>query len=501
MKYTFSVLLIFALIFLGGFYFMDIKRQEKMMEMTSKNLMNDVVHMAEIGVSKLENLPFTMLVKKADESLFETIKPDWLEDTSKVIEITGYGTSAELYLNLYEDSGRYFLSINGFLWDNSLEIVVDLEKFAREILKTSRNTLGYFYIVDGNGNVVFHTMKDRIGLNMKDVGLGNILTTFLSKGEGTVDYVYNGDRIRAFFKELKTNFNHEVRLFLVNAITENDIKALYSDFVRFEYFIMLPVMLVLVFLASYVVALIALRGLRKQSKATENFINSVFQNVTNMGTSAAEIEKMAENSSEIAKKLSDVTQNFATSAEEGRYEIDSTVRSINSFLDLLNKVNGEISKSVELIESLNDLNDRIAYLSDVISVLAINASIESAKERIDREGIAKIVEHITRISKEARETSKITKKTIDSIQKSLSQLALYSERVEKEGNVIRSAADNISKVISDFIDGVNQIKIASETLMSSSEETTAGVEDIVSTLSSLKSDIDKLKQMISEFNL
>ena len=500
LKYTLSVLLIFSLIFLLSFYLMDTKRQEKMMDMVSENLMNHVIHMSEIAVSDLENVPFAMLVKTTDEKLFESIKPDWLSEDSKIVKITGYGSSVELYLNLYEDSGRYYLSITGFLWENSLDAVVDFERLMDSIVGTS-NRLGYFYVVDQDGNTIYHTLKDRVGLNMKDVGLEGALSTFLTKGQGVVDYVYNGDRVRAFFKEMKTHFKHDVRLFLVNAITENGIKSLYSDLTRFEYFFVFPLMLGLVFLGSLIVATITLKNLKRHNAAVRNFVDNVIQNVAGISTSSAEIEKIAENTSDIAKSLSDITQNFATSAEEGRYEVNSTVKSINSFLDLLGKVNSEISRSVDLIESLNDLNDRITYLSDIISVLAINASIESAKEKIDREGIAKIVEHITRISKEARETSKITKKTIDSIQKSLSQLALYSERVEKEGTVIRSAVENISKVISDFVDGINRIKTASESLMSSSEETTAGVEEIVSTISSLRQDIDRLKSMISKYNI
>ncbi len=503
-KYTFYVLLVFALIFVGSFYILNLKTTSELEKFVSSVVANSVESVSRIVSTEFNFLPH-MAVYTKDSTGMEWLKSNFMYFGGNIVQLN--------YEYLKGEDGRWYIEFSGLFQTFRInKAQVDLYGFFKHIMKELYSVSeGYFYVVDTMGNVVFHSLEERVGVNVIDEGFGDMLKKFLKEREGYVTYVYKGQKVKGFFKEIDPPFDlfyydregneKKIRFFIVEALTISGLRARYSSYIKFLYVVILPAMLAIVAVASYIIAHIGVKNIRKQSYVVRDFSKELYGTVSNLGTSAAEMEKIAENNTDIAKKLSEITQNFATSAEEGRYEIESSLKAIKSFLDLLNRVNEEIGKAVGLIESLADLNERISYLSDTISVLAINASIESSKETIDRDGLAKIVEHITLISKEARDTSKQTKKTLDRIQASLSQLALYSEKVKKEGTIIGSAIENIGKVIESFLEGVNQIRTASENLMRSSEETTAGVEEIANSLSDLRASMDKLTKMVDRLKI
>ncbi len=505
-KYTLYIFLIFAVVLVSGFYFITKRANLEMQELTSDIIYTSVESFSDVMCTRFEMLPF-IATHEFDDKKFNWLKANYMYFGGNTVNLQ--------YEYLYDrEKKRAFIKFSGeFTTFRINEATVDLYAFFKSILGTkAKLKAGYYYVMDSLGNVIYHDLKERVGLNAYKEGMDFLIEEFLTKRSGYVRYEYQGDEIKAFFKEMNLPFElkyydeelgseKDVKFFMVNAVSLSKMKERYADFISYMYFLILPVLLGVATLVAYLIALIGTKNIKKQSNVIKDFSANISNTVSNLSTSAAEMEKIAESTSEVARKLSEITQNFATSVEEGRYEVDASLKSINSFIELLSKVNEEISNSVGLIESLTDLNDRIAYLSDTISVLAINASIESSKEKIDREGIAKIVEHITKISGEARETAKRTKKTIDSIQKSLSQLALYSDRVRREGDVISSAIDNIKKVIEEFVKGINYIKSASENLLNSSEETSAGVEEIANAITELKTSMDKLMNMVKKLKL
>ncbi len=504
-KYTIWVSIVFVGVFLTSFYLISNRINKVMLASTSEMLQRNVLEVKGLVENTFKFLPYMAVNQITDSSV------TWLE--AKALYFGS--SSSEVMLNFeYEWTDRGgFINFKGLF--GMFEIYkarVNMHDFFEDIVKNAKKNGGYFYVLDPMGNTVYHTIENRNGLNIiEDAGLENVFRKIKLKKKGFVDYEYKDEKVRAFFDTIelpwkvyyydKSGNEKELVFYVVNALTMTDIKKMYSPFLRFIHFVLFPIMLVVVIIASYLISVFATHNLKKQNDAIRAFTKNVADTAMNISASSAEIEKIAENNEKIAIKLNEITQNFATSAEEGRYEVDNSVKSIIAFLDLLEKVNEETSKAVNLIESLNDLNDRVAYLSDTVSVLAINASIESAKEKIDREGIAKIVEHITRIAKESRETSKETKKIIDRVQKSLSQLALYSEKVEKEGKAIRIAIENVSQVMENFVKGVGQIRDIAENLTRSSSEINAGVEEIVHSLSDLQNSIDKLSKMIREFEI
>ena len=503
-RYTLWISIIFVGVFLITFYLISMRMNSIMLESTSNTLQRNALEVKNLAENTFKFLPYMAVNQTAESS------QSWLE--SKTLYFGS--SSSEVMLNFeydWTDKGA-FINFKGLF--GMFEIYrakVNLHDFFSDIINQLEKDVGYFYVLDPMGNTVYHTIKSRNGKNIIDAGLGEIFKRFKSKRKGFIDYEYNGEKIRVFFETIKfpwkvyyydrSGNERELVLYVGNALTMEDIRRIYSPFLKFIHFVLFPVMLGVVIVASYFTSIFATKNLKKQNDAIKAFSKDVADTAMNISTSSAEIEKIAENNESISMRLNEITQNFATSVEEGRYEVDNSVKSIMAFLDLLEKVSEEISKAVDLIESLNDLNERVAYLSDTVSVLAINASIESAKEKIDREGIAKIVEHITKISKESRETSKETKKIIDKVQKSLSQLALYSEKVEKEGKAIRAAIENVSQVMENFVSGIGQIRDISENLTRSSSEINAGVEEIVQSLSELQSSLDRLSEMIREVKI
>jgi len=82
----------------------------------------------------------------------------------------------------------------------------------------SENNYGYYYMVDGIGNVLFHSDKTRINTNLKKIGLEDLFREFVSKENGIYEYTYDSSKIVAAFSKLK-----DKNLYLVHAIKKSDI--------------------------------------------------------------------------------------------------------------------------------------------------------------------------------------------------------------------------------------------------------------------------------------
>ncbi|HCF39028.1 MAG TPA: methyl-accepting chemotaxis protein, partial [Thermosipho africanus] len=127
-----------------------------------------------------------------------------------------------------------------------------------------------------------------------------------------------------------------------------------------------------------------------------------------------------------------------------------------------------------------------------ITVLAINASIETSKETIDREGLSRIAEMIMELSNTTRKLAKDSKNSLMDIEKIITSNILISEKASKETvNVDESlkAIDTVNKASLENIDKL--IKI--------SKSTHDAVEELYEGLEQVETAINNISEQVNEF--
>jgi len=488
-KYTLLILLIFGLISVVNFYIIYSAFAKDVRNETLLNLQNSVELSSKTLAKALENI-FIVATSKS--------RPEWIIDCS-ILEIPGYGSVLEPELEFFKEEGAITARIFGIVNDTKYDVTIDFVKFVDTVITQSR--YGYYYIVNSDGFVLYHNIKERIGINLKEVNLEDLLDHIIKEKKGWYKYKYEGENILVFFDKINLPFKSDKEMFLANASLENVVFSQIKKIRNFFLIVILPISLAIIFIGAYFISNMGVKKLQFQTNSIANFTKSVADALSNLSLSSSEIQKAAENTALSSSNLSELVQNFAASAEEGKMEINHSLDLMNTFLEHVEETSEMVKETVELMDSLNELNEKITDLSDVISILAINTSIESSKENIDREGIMKIADYIANIANDAKETTKISKKAINQVQEKISKIFEMFHRIEEEVSSARSAMKNILQVIDSLTEGVIKLQSLSENLAAVSQETNAGVEEIRSSLEKIREEVSELEKMSKKLKL
>jgi len=359
----------------------------------------------------------------------------------------------------------------------------------------SENNYGYYYMVDGIGNVLFHSDKTRINTNLKKIGLEDLFREFVSKENGIYEYTYDSSKIVAAFSKLK-----DKNLYLVHAIKKSDILKTV-DKAQGLFTILLLIFSSLLAIVIYFFIGYFIKPLVQQTNSVKEFSLNISTSVMENSSAAVEVKNVTENTKESYDKLDSLIQDFATSIEEARAEIENIFGSLKNFI---NDTTTMANKSVQIAgftDSLNELNERITEISDTISVLAINATIESSKENIDREGLNRISELITDVSASARKMAKESRKLLNEIRNNISESVLISEKISKDTKVTEESLETIRSIMDSFVDNINEMTKLSHNFRYSMEEVLSGVEQLMDSINDISSNIEKLVEEMKKLKI
>jgi len=393
--------------------------------------------------------------------------------------------------NIMLQETRNFSLVYSKMLDNqldpdSLEIIT---RFSPE------SNYGYYYVIDSSGKVLFHSDKTKIDLNLKEIGLDNLLKEIINKESGIHEYTYNSNKILAVFSKLKNK-----NLYVIHAVNKSDILKVTTKAKRLFLILLISISVSLALLI-YLFMGYFLKPLVNQTNSVKEFSVNISTSVMENSSAAVEVKNVTENTKESYDKLDSLIQDFATSIEEARAEIENIFGSLKNFI---NDTTTMANKSVQIAgftDSLNELNERITEISDTISVLAINATIESSKENIDREGLNRISELITDVSASARKMAKESRKLLNEIRNNISESVLISEKISKDTKVTEESLETIRSIMDSFVDNINEMTKLSHNFRYSMEEVLSGVEQLMDSINDISSNIEKLVEEMKKLKI
>ena len=348
---------------------------------------------------------------------------------------------------------------------------------------------GYYFILDEKGTQIFHTDKSDIGKNIvDDLGFNDFWNYIKTNKEGTNEYTYKNKKRYAAF----STFNLKDKEYIIVHAIEKSKIFLDTHKLKNNLIIIFIVFVIFIFVSSYIISKLIGKAFKKQIKTIEEFTNNVSSNIAESSSAASEIESVANNTQKNIEKLDELIQNFSSSIEEGRSELNATLLNMKEFFDNIQNMNQKTLKIADFINKLSSLNDKIKDLADTVSILSINSSIETSKENIDKEGLSKIADLINELSTEARNTSKNSDNVLKEIENSITSNVLLSEKVSKELINVENSLDSISQVVESFADNVDTLTGFSHSTRISMNEALDGIKQTSESLVEIKNNLYKL---------
>lgn len=366
-----------------------------------------------------------------------------------------------------------------------------------DILETISNIEnGYYYVIDSNGKVLLHTDKTKIGRNLKNEGLGNLLNEIFKKSSGSYTYIYNSQKIFSTFSKFTANSEN---YYLIRAVKYSEVFSIDPKnrvlILIILFSVSAALSLIIKFFMNYM-----MKPLVEQTMNIKNFIANTSTSVLENSSAAVEVKNTTENTKKSYDNLDTVIQDFASSIEEARAETEKIFENLRTFMENTSIMTEKSMQIASFTDSLNELNDRITELSDTITVLAINATVETSREKIDREGLNKISELITSVSADSRKMAKESRKMLDEIKNVISESVLIAEKIEKDTKATEDSLEMIREVLDNFVDNVDKLTKLSYNFRHSMEEVLLGVEQLLDSIEDISKSISELNQKFEKLD-
>jgi len=215
---------------------------------------------------------------------------------------------------------------------------------------------------------------------------------------------------------------------------------------------------------------------QEQSRQVENIASESSQAATSQ---RSQIEQVATAMNEMAATSQEVARSAAlavTNAEQVNTQTLNGRRLVESSVDGIEKLSGEIENSVRVINQLADDSSSISRVLDVIkgvaeqtNLLALNAAIEAARAGEQGRGFAVVADEVRTLARRTQQSTEEIEQMIVRLQDGVgaavkamgSSHSMTAETVDASLKV-QEGLDNILKAVTHIVDQSQQIAAAAE---------------------------------------
>lgn len=422
-------------------------------------------------------------------------------------------------------------------------IMFNIEKLTADFDDIQIGESGYVYILNSNGDIVYHKNKDKTLSNENNGLVEKIVSSNNDNSNRLVQYENNNVKMNAAYKRMD---DYGIDWYTIATITE---KEYAKEIVSTRNFIMVIVAILLILITllgitysdiiskpiknmGYLMERISEGKLGKKadfhtSKEIEllnNSFNKMTYNLTNLITRASlmtkEVKDASSNLNDISsnahsynKHVSEKIEEIAVGADGQSRDVKYGVMEVNTLSDIMKSINDDAE---EIIENSNEVDKVVNIGLDQIDDLMeksgenniiygkIHSDIASLNESILH--IEDIVSSITDISKQtnllslnatieaarAGESGRGFAVVADEIRKLSDQVALQANDIKERISSIQNKSNNVMKIVKDSEKIVEQEQKAVNDTKSSFESVYGSINSMMEKVAKILEDLNRV---------
>lgn len=251
------------------------------------------------------------------------------------------------------------------------------------------------------------------------------------------------------------------------------------------------------------------QGAQSQKAQTEQVASAV----TEMVATISEVSGYAQSAAEVSR-------NAGNRAESGRDLMHETSAQIHRLADDMAQASSTIDQVKVSTESIGTVLDVIQTIAEQTNLLALNAAIEAARAGEHGRGFAVVADEVRTLASRTRDSTEEIQRMIEQLQEAANSAVAVIQKSQSASDATSEKAAQTGEAIKEIvaavheIDGINQQIAASTTqqeaasnmIGQSAEEIHVIADDTASkanaaqqSLAQLKSQAERMRQIVSQF--
>ncbi|MGO2127143.1 MAG: methyl-accepting chemotaxis protein [Pseudoalteromonas prydzensis] len=201
----------------------------------------------------------------------------------------------------------------------------------------------------------------------------------------------------------------------------------------------------------------------------------------------ATIQDISHNTEAAAKKAESTNQ----SAQQGRKEVEATVKQINQLSDSLGNASTVVSQLEKDGETIGSVLDVIRGIAEQTNLLALNAAIEAARAGEQGRGFAVVADEVRSLAQRTQESTKEIESIISILQGRTQEVVSIMQRCRTQGGESAAQATKAGELLGSITEDV-------QTIMEMSTHIAAAIEEQSQVASEVNKNVVRIRDIAED---
>jgi len=232
----------------------------------------------------------------------------------------------------------------------------------------------------------------------------------------------------------------------------------------------------------------------QQAKQSDELIGFQHQFLDTVAVAMDQMTAAIEEVSRNAANTSDQTKDNSNQAETSKQRISEAVARISSLVNKIDSASESVSQLSNNAAEIGAVVTTINGISEQTNLLALNAAIEAARAGEQGRGFAVVADEVRTLAGRTQQATIEIQSMIEGLQTGSATLSTVTDEIVKQADQGRNAIVSVGEDVDAMTQSTNDVFDMSSQIAASAEEQSVSARDIATQLNDIREQSETIKQ-------